>query len=198
MTDPVTANITRLLREWQAGDRESLDRLIPLVYDELHTIAVRHMARERKDSGLQATVLINEAFMKLVDQRNVDWQSRAHFFAIAAQIMRRILVDDARGRHRQKRGGGTMRISLDALADTAPVESLDILDIVALDRALRDLERIDPGQGRIVELRFFGELTIEETAAVVGLSPTTVKREWAIAKGWLYRALTTSRADGAG
>src|SRR5580765_3434011 len=194
MTDPVTANITRLLREWQAGDRESLDRLIPLVYDELHTIAVRHMARERKDSGLQATVLINEAFMKLVDQRNVDWQSRAHFFAIAAQIMRRILVDDARGRHRQKRGGGTMRISLDALADTAPVESLDILDIVALDRALRDLERIDPGQGRIVELRFFGELTIEETAAVVGLSPTTVKREWAIAKGWLYRALTTSRA----
>src|SRR5439155_7849894 len=182
--------VTLLLREWQAGDRAALDRLIPLVYKELHVIASRHMAHGWGDGTLQTTGLVNEAYMRLVDQRDVDWQNRSHFFAIAAQVMRRILLDDARRRVREKRGGGAVPVPMDGVAIAAPDAALDPVDVLTIDRALQDLERLDPDQARIVELRFFGGLTVEETSAVLDISPSTVKREWAVAKGWLYRALT--------
>jgi len=187
---PPSAQITVLLRKWQDGDRAALDRLIPLVYNELHVIASRHMAHERRDGALQTTGLVNEAYMKLVDQRNVDWQNRAHFFAIAAQVMRRILLDDARRRRRGKRGAGVVPVPMDDVVVAAPDPGLDPVDVLAIDRALQELEQLDPDQAKIVELRFFGGLTVEETSAVLGISPATVKREWAVAKGWLYRALT--------
>ena len=178
--------ITELLQKWQGGDREALDQLIPLVYDELHVIAGRHLARERRDGTLQTTALVNEAYLKLVDQRRVDWQNRAHFFAIAARLMRRILLDDARRRHREKRGAGAVALSIDDTPVAAPSSPVDVTDIIAIDRALQELEQLDPDQGRIVELRFFGGLTVEETATVLSISPATVKREWAMAKAWLY------------
>jgi RNA polymerase sigma factor (TIGR02999 family) len=187
-------DITQLLQDWQRGDREALDRLMPLVYDQLHLIATRHLARERRERTLQTTALVNEAYMKLVGQRKVDWQNRAHFFAIAARLMRRILIDDARRRQRDKHGGNSVRVDVEDLAVAAPAAPIDVIDLIELDRVLRELEALDPDQARIVELRFFGGLTVEETAAVVGSSPATVKREWAIAKGWLHRALT--RSDG--
>jgi RNA polymerase sigma-70 factor (ECF subfamily) len=193
--DAGPSHITQLLRDWRDGDRAALDRLIPLVYEELHLIASRHMAREWRDGAIQTTVLVNEAYLKLVDQRNVDWQNRAHFFAIAAQVMRRILLDDARKRLRDKRGGGAIAVSIDDVALHAPSESIDAVDLIAVDRALQELEALDPDQAKIVELRFFGGLTVEETAAVLAISPATVKREWALAKGWLYRALTRGRND---
>ena len=184
-----SVDVTVLLREWQGGDRAALDRLIPLVYDELHIIASRYMAREWRKGTIETAGLVNEAYMKLVDQRNVDWQSRAHFFAIAAQVMRRILLDHARRRLRGKHGGG-VRERVDAAAIAVPdAQRLDPLDALAIDRALQQLEELDPDQARIVELRFFAGLTVEETASVVGMSPATVKREWASAKAWLYRAL---------
>ncbi len=189
MTDFPAAQITRLLNDWQSGDREALDRLIPLVYNELRAIASRYLARERHDA-IQTTALVNEAFVKLVDQRQVDWQNRAHFFAIAARVMRRVLIDDARWRLRQKRGGSAVMVTLDDLSDAALDPAVDVLDVIAVDRALRDLERLDADQARIVELRFFGGLTAEETGAVLGISRATVEREWAVAKGWLHRALT--------
>jgi RNA polymerase sigma-70 factor, ECF subfamily len=188
-----SAEITLLLREWQAGDRAALDRLIPLVYDELHVIASRHMAREWRPGTLETAGLVNEAYLKLVDQRRVDWQSRAHFFAIAAQVMRRILVDHARRKLRDKRGGGA--ILVDATCIELPDAAADPLDVMAVDRALTQLDALDPDQARIVELRFFAGLTVEETAAVAGVSPATVKREWAVAKAWLYQALTTGRTE---
>ena len=192
MSHPATIQITRLLRDWQTGDRAALDRLIPVVYDELHLIASRHMARERRDGAIQATALVNEAYMRLIDQRSVDWQNRAHFFAIAAQIMRRILLDDARGRLRQKRGGGAVPLSIEGVAVLAPDAAVDTLDLIAIDRALTELEQLDPNQARVVELRFFAGLTVEETAVVMDLSPATIKREWAVAKGWLHSALTSA------
>ena len=178
--------ITELLRKWQGGKREALDEVMPLVYDELRIIAARHLARERPDRMLQATSLVNEAYMKLVDQRRVDWQNRAHFFAIAARLMRRILLDDARRRQRQKRGAGKTDLSVDEGVDVSAGGGAHPADVIALDRALQELERLDPTQGRIVELRFFGGLTVEETATALDLSPATVKREWAMAKAWLY------------
>jgi len=178
--------ITELLQQWQGGDRGALDQLIPLVYDELRVIAERHLARERSDRTLQTTALVNEAYLKLIDQRRVDWQNRAHFFAIAARLMRRILLDDARRRLREKRGGGTIGVSIDETPVAAPSDAVDITDVIAIDRALQELEALDPDQGRIVELRFFGGLTVEETATVLDISPATVKREWAMAKAWLY------------
>ena len=193
-TESSAVDITQLLQDWQRGDREALDRLMPLVYDELHLIATRHLARERRERTLQTTALVNEAYMKLVGQRKVDWQNRAHFFAIAARLMRRILIDDARRRQRDKHGGNSVRVDVEDAAVAAPVAPVDVLDLMELDRVLQELEALDPDQARIVELRFFGGLTVEETAAVVGSSPATVKREWAIAKGWLHRALT--RSDG--
>ena len=184
-------DVTRLLQEWRSGSPEALDRLIPLVYAELRTMAARYIARERPDHTLQTTGLVHEAYVKLVDQREVQWQNRAHFFGIAAKLMRRILVDDARHRLRSKRGGGAAPLQIDDMPIAAPAPGLDAIDAVALDRALQELEQLDPDQARIVELRFFGGLTLEETAAVLEISPATVKREWAVAKGWLYRALTT-------
>jgi RNA polymerase sigma factor (TIGR02999 family) len=192
------AEITLLLQDWQGGDRDALDRLVPLVYDELRLIAGRHLARERRDGMLQTTALVNEAYLKLIDQRRVDWQNRAHFFAIAARLMRRILIDDARRRLREKHGGGAVQVHVDDVSIAAPASPVDALDVLELDRALHALEQLDPDQARIVELRFFGGLTVEETAAVVGSSPATVKREWAIAKGWLHRALTTSEGPPSG
>jgi RNA polymerase sigma factor (TIGR02999 family) len=183
------AEITILLRAWQDGDEQALDRLITLVYDELHVIASRHMAREWRKGALQTTDLVSEAYMKLVDQRDVDWQNRAQFFAVAAHVMRRILLDDARRRFRGKRGAGAVQVPVDAVVIAAP-DAGDAVDVLAIDRALQDLERFDPDQAKIVELRFFGGMTVEETSAVLGISPATVKREWAVAKAWLYRVLT--------
>jgi RNA polymerase sigma-70 factor (ECF subfamily) len=187
-------DITRLLQDWQGGDREALDRLLPLVYDELHIIAGRHLARERPERTLQTTALVNEAYMKLVDQRHVDWQNRAHFFALAARLMRRIVLDDVRRRHREKRGGGVQPVPVEEMRIAAPPRSMDAVDVLALDRALTQLEALDADQGRIVELRYYGGLTIEETAVVMGVSAATIKREWAMAKSWLYRALTDGTA----
>ena len=184
--------ITGLLQRWRGGSREAFDQLIPLVYEELRVIASRRLAREWRDEALQTTALVNEAYLKLLGQRSVDWQNRAHFFAIAAQLMRRIVVDDARRRLSQKRGSGSLSLALEDLA--APEPSVDRIDVLALDAALGELERLDADQGRLVELRFFGGLTIEEAAEVLGVSPATVKREWAVAKGWLHRALTTGTA----
>ena len=190
---PSPADVTRILHEWKDGSREALDRLIPIVYDELRTIASRQLAREWRHDRLQTTTVVNEAYVKLFAQRQVDWQNRGHFFAIAAQLMRRILVDHARRELREKHGGGAIHVELSDAISTAAVEpTLDVLDAVALDAALQKLEALDPDQGRIVELRFFGGLTVEETAAALGISPATVKREWAVAKGWLYRELTGS------
>lgn len=186
-----SGDITRLLREWQAGERTALDRLMVLVYRELHEMASRVMARGWREGTIQTTGLVNEAYLRLVDQRAVDWQGRAHFFAIAAQVMRRILLDAARRRMRDKRGGGTVQIAIDDLPIAARGPAVDAIDVLAIDRALHELERLDPDQAKLVELRFFGGLTVEETGAVLGVSPATVKREWAVAKGWLYRALTS-------
>ncbi len=164
--------------------------MIPLVYSELHTLASRQLAREWRHNRLQTTVLVNEAYMKLFGQREVDWQNRGHFFAIAAKVMRRILVDHARRELREQHGGDSIHVELAEAVSSPTVTPVDAVDALALDRALHELEQLDPDQGRIVELRFFGGLTVEETAAAVGISPATVKREWAIAKAWLYRALS--------
>ena len=170
-----------------AQDKESLDKLMPVVYDELRRQAARYLRREQPGHTLQTTALIHEAYVRLVDQRNVQWQNRAHFFGIAAQMMRRILVDHARGKRRAKRGGSDVKVSL---ADaTIPVEERD-LDVIALDEALTRLAEIDEQQSRVVELRFFSGLTVEETAEVMGISPATVKRDWSMAKAWLHRELS--------
>jgi RNA polymerase sigma factor (TIGR02999 family) len=189
------AGITQLLREWQNGSQEAFDRLVALVYEELRHLASRQLAREWRHDRPHTTAVVSEAYLRLFGQHDVDWQNRGHFFAIAAKMMRRVLVDHARRERRAKRGAGGIGLTLnDELpAPGRPVDSIDALD---LDRALRRLEQLDPDQGRIVELRFFAGLTVEETAAALGTSPATVKREWALAKSWLYRQLTGSaRAD---
>ena len=183
------SDITGLLQQWQGGDRQAFDHLIPIVYDELRLIASRHLSREWRPGSLHTTALVNEAYLKLVDQRRVDWQNRAHFFALAAQLMRRILVDHARRALRKKHGGGALETPIDELPMAAPAPDVDAVDALALDRALTELERIDPDQAKLVELRFFAGLTVEETALVLGVSPATVKREWSVARGWLHRAL---------
>jgi RNA polymerase sigma factor (TIGR02999 family) len=188
--DPI--QITQLLREWQGGSQEAFDRLVPMVHGELRTLAARQLGREWRHDRLQITAIVNEAYLKLFEQHEVDWQNRGHFFAIAAQVMRRILIDHARRQTRQKRGGGAAALELDA-AIPLPAQSVDVVDVLDLDRALTRLEALDPGQARIVEMRFFGGLTIDETAAALAVSPATIKREWAIAKGWLFRELTGSR-----
>jgi RNA polymerase sigma-70 factor (ECF subfamily) len=196
MGEPVgAAQITRLLHEWQDGSQDALERLVPLVYDELHTLASRQLTREWRHDRPRTTAVVSEAYLKLFGQREIDWQNRGHFFAIAAQLMRRILVDHARRQLRQKRGGGGVEVELDeALA--APCAPIDAVDALDLDRVLRRLEQLDPNQARIVEMRFFGGLTVEETAAALGVSPATVKRDWAVAKGWLYRELTADSERG--
>lgn len=184
--------ITELLQRWRGGSREAFDQLIPLVYRELRAMASRRLAREWRDEMLDTTALVNEAYLKLVGQRAMSWQNRAHFFAIAGQLMRRVVIDEARRRLSQKRGSGSVSIPLDDLLQPSP--SVEPIDVLALDAALTELERLDPDQARLVELRFFSGLTVEETAEVLGVSPATVKREWAIARGWLHRALTAGDA----
>lgn len=179
----MSAEVTTLLREWQHGNREALDELIPIVYNELRRLAHNFLNRERSES-LQTTELVHEAFFKLTKQHSVDWQNRSHFFAIASQAMRRILIDAARERKAARRDG--IKVNLD---DTPSIAIEVDEQILALDAALKDLEQFDPQQAKVVELRYFGGLTIEETAAVVGISPATVKREWTMARTWLYQQL---------
>lgn len=180
-------NVTELLNDWSRGNKEALDQLVPLVYDELRRQAARYLRREQVGHTLQTTALIHEAYLRLVDQRSVHWQNRAQFFGIAGQMMRRILVDHARTKKRAKRGGSDIRVSLD---QAVSISSKKDLDIVALDEALGRLEEIDPQQSRIVELRFFSGLSVEETAAVLGISAATVKRDWSVAKAWLHREIS--------
>ena len=179
-------NITHLLKEWSDGDRQALDRLTPLVYDELRRQAARYLRRERPGHTLQTTALINEAYLRLIDAGGVRWQSRAHFFAIAASLMRRVLVEHARRRDADKRGGSQVRVELD---EASAVTGGTDVDLLAVDEALDRLAAIDPQQARVVELRFFGGLSVEEAAAALGVSPKTVKRDWSVARAWLRREI---------
>jgi RNA polymerase sigma factor (TIGR02999 family) len=178
--------VTQLLSRWREGDSQALEQLMPLVYDELRRLARYYLSRERSDHTLQSTALVHEAYLRLAGSNAPDWQNRAHFFGVAAHIMRQILVEHARGRGAAKRGGGAYRLELDE-AIASPQE-IDV-DLVALDNALQKLSEIDSQQGRIVELRFFGGLTIEDTSEVLGISPATVKRDWVTARAWLHREI---------
>ena len=186
MGDRAQKSVTQLLAAWGDGDQAALDQLVPMVYEELRRLARSYMRRERQNHTLQTTALVNEAYVRLVDQKHVRWQNRAHFFAISAQLMRRILVDHARRRGYQKRGGGALQVTL-AGAESLTDERTP--DLVALDEALTSLAEIDPRRSQVVELRFFGGLSIEETAEVLKLSPTTVERDWTIAKAWLRKTV---------
>ncbi|MDQ3747741.1 MAG: sigma-70 family RNA polymerase sigma factor [Acidobacteriota bacterium] len=180
--------ITRLLNQWSNGDAEVIDDLMPLVYVELRRQASGYLRRERSNHTLQPTALINEAYLKLIDQRDVKWQNRAHFFAIAAQAMRRILVDYARERHREKRGGAAENLPLDeALTIVSQEKSVDL---VALDEALNKLAKFDERQAKVVELRYFSGLSIDETAEVLNVSNVTIRRDWNMAKAWLHQEIT--------
>jgi RNA polymerase sigma factor (TIGR02999 family) len=186
MTDPSSQEVTRLLIAWRQGEQAALDELIPLVYGELRRIAAHYLRRERRGHTLQTSALVNEAFLRLVDQ-TVDWRNRAQFFGIAARMMRQILVDHARHRGRAKRGGEQVQVALDEALDVAQTPDADL---VALDEALTALAQFDPQQSRVVELRYFGGLTIAETAEVLGVSDSTVEREWNLARTWLLRELS--------
>jgi len=181
-------DVSGLLRAWSDGDQDALQALTPIVYEELHRLARHYMRRERSGHSLQATALVNEAYMRLADYTRMQWQDRAHFFAVSAQVMRRILVDYAR-RHNVRRGRGVRHVSLEDVAIVAPVEDAET-DLVALDEALIGLTRIDPRKSQIVEMRFFGGLTVEEIGEVLKVSPGTIKRDWRAAKAWLYQELT--------
>jgi RNA polymerase sigma-70 factor (ECF subfamily) len=189
-----TKDISKLLRAWSGGDQSALNGLTPIVYDKLRRLAHHYMDREHPDHSLQTTALINEAYLRLVDYKRMQWQNRAHFFAVAAQVMRRILVDHARS-HNIKRGGGAQHVSLD---DVAVLSGDRTGDLVALDDAMNALAHLDPRKVQIIEMRFFGGLSVEETAEVLKVSPATVRRDWSIAKFWLYRELGGGRADGPG
>ena len=180
--------ITALLHDWSSGKQKAFDALLPLVYDELHRQAARFLRRERIGHTLQTTALIHETYLKLIDQRDVNWQNRAHFFGIAAQAMRRILVDYAKARHREKRGGADENVPLEAVS--LAVSGEKEIDLEALDQALTRLAAMDERQAKIVELRYFGGLSIEETAEVLRISPATVKSDWKSAKAWLYQEIT--------
>jgi RNA polymerase sigma factor (TIGR02999 family) len=182
-----SATITQLLVQWSRGEQQALDALTPVVYQELRRLARRHLRRERPDHTLESTALVHEAYLRLVDQRNIQWQNRNQFFALASELIRRILVDYARNRMAAKRGGQNVKLSLDE-AVAAPEDNN--LDLVTLDDALQALAARDPRQSRIVELRYFGGLTLETTAEVLGVSPATVKRDWVSAKAFLKRELT--------
>jgi RNA polymerase sigma factor (TIGR02999 family) len=186
--------VTQLLLDWSKGDKAALDKLVPVVYQELRRLARHYMRRERPGHTLQTSALVNEAYMRLVDYRHMRWQSRAHFFAVAAQAMRRILVEHARKRHFAKRGAGGVKVSFD---EAAIVSQEQASDLVALDDALTSLETMDPRKARIVELRYIGGLNIEETAEVLDISPATVQREWRAAKAWLYREIQEGTRDDA-
>ena len=184
--------ITKLLHAWSEGDQSALERLTPIVFDELHRLAGRYMKRERPGHSLQTTVLVNEAYMRLVDYSRMEWQDRAHFFAVSAQLIRRILVEHAR-RHNLRRGGGVQHVSLE---EAAVVGGRRSADLVALDDAMNSLARIDPRKVQVVEMRFFGGLSVEETAEVLKVSTVTVMRDWSTAKVWLYRELAGGSSDG--
>ena len=194
MTTPSAAQqeVTQLLADWSDGDDGALDKLIPLVQPKLHRLAHHYMSRERTGHTLQTTALLNEAYLQLVDDSTRNWQNRTHFMAAAAQLMRRIMVDHARERCSLKRGGGALRVTLD---DTALVTEKRSEELLALDEALERLTAQDPRKSRIVELRYFGGLTEEETAAFLKLSDRTVRREWRMARTWLYRALSGKEPD---
>jgi len=185
-------NVTRLLLEWGDGNQQALEALVPLIYKELRNLAHNFLYRERLGHTLQTTALVHEAYLKLIDQNDARWQNRAHFFAIAAQAMRRILIDSARKHAAAKRGGPQAALSLDEVADIALEPDINLLK---LDEALNELAKIDPRQSRIVELRYFGGLTIEETAEVISVSPATVKREWMMARAWLHQEITERGLD---
>jgi len=189
MTTASPQEITRLLRAWNEGDEVALRDLTPLVYDELHRLARRHLAHQRQGQSLQTSALVNEAYLRLVDVRQVSWQNRAHFFAVSAQLMRHILVDFARSRQSQKRGGAAFQVSLDQALEISTERGADL---VALDEALSLLAALDARQASVVELRFFGGLSVEETAEVLKVSPGTVRRDWRMAKAWLHRELSKS------
>ncbi len=179
--------MTELLARWRSGDQNALDALMPLVYAELRKLAQHYLRKERSDHTLQSTALVHEAYLRLAGQSPPQWQNRAHFFGIAAHLMRQILVEHARSRGAAKRGGGATRMTLD---ESMSIAQQSEVDVIVLDKALKDLTELDAQQGRIVELRFFGGLTIEDTSEVLGISPATVKREWVTARAWLFRAMT--------
>lgn len=187
MKSPARHQITELLAEWRDGNQSALDELYPLVYDELHRLARRYMSRERKDHTLQTTALINEAYVRLVDQKNVNWANRSHFFAISAQIMRRILIDHARRHAYAKRGGGAQQVSLEEVAAITPDQGRELM---RLDEALKSLAERDPRRSQVVELRYFGGLNNEEIAGVLHVSENTVTRDWNMARAWLYQQLS--------
>ena len=184
---PSPGTISRLLVDWRDGDKTALDRLVPLVYRELRRLAGYYMRRQRADHTLQTSALINEAYLRLIDHKNMRWENRAHFYAVAAQAMRRILVDHARSRGYQKRGGGAIRVSFDEAVIGGEERCAELIE---LDDALKDLAAIDPRKSQVVELRYFGGLSVDETAEALGVSPVTVMREWRSAKGWLLRAMS--------
>ena len=188
MTADQPSDVTRLLLAWNKGDRSALDHLIPIVYDELRRLARRQLRSEDAGHSLQPTLLANEVYIRLIDQKRVNWQNRAHFFGAAAQIIRRLLVEHARARGRLKRGGNVLKITLnDKIKAPDPAQ----FDVIALDDALTRLAKLDAQQERIIELRFFGGLSIEETSEALNISPATVKRDWATARAWLYREMTS-------
>jgi RNA polymerase sigma factor (TIGR02999 family) len=183
---PPSHPVTKLLKDWSAGDQSAPDKLMPLVYEELRRLAHRYMRREKPGHTLQTSALVHEAYVRLVDQGEIEWESRSHFFGIAARLMRQILVDQARRRNFAKRGGGAIRVSLNQASAVALEQSSSV---VALDDALKNLESIDPRKSRIVELRFFGGMSIEETAAALRVSPGTVMREWTFIRAWLRKEM---------
>jgi RNA polymerase sigma factor (TIGR02999 family) len=186
--DSGSPKITQMLREWGEGRSEALDELLPHIYNELHRQAAAYLRRERPNHTLQTTALVHEAYLKLIDQKQVEWKSRGHFFALAAQAMRRILVDHAKSRHREKRGGPNENVPLED--ELLAVAEETNIDVIALDEALSRLAKFDPQQERIVEMRYFAGLSLDETAAALGISRATAARDWAVAKAWLHRELT--------
>jgi len=184
-------DVTQLLFDWNNGDQQALDKLMPLVYDELRRLAASHLRRERRNHTLQTAALVNEAYLRLIDQTRANWQNRSQFFGVAAQMMRRILVDHARDHQTAKRGGGAPKLSLEEVIGASDEKSGEKdVDLIALDDALKDLAVFDPRQSRIVELRFFGGLELDEVAEAIGVSVSTVKREWNMAKAWLFNQLS--------
>jgi RNA polymerase sigma-70 factor, ECF subfamily len=189
---PPVQEVSGLLQAWSAGDQHALDQLAPIVYDELRRLAGHYLRGEKPGHSLQATALVNEAYLRLVDYKRMRWENRAHFFAVSAQLMRRILVDHAR-RHNLKRGGGVERV---ALEDTAVIGPGRSSDLVALDEAMEALAKVDARKARVVELRFFGGLSVDETAEVLGISSVTVMRDWSTARAWLHREMSREQTDG--
>jgi RNA polymerase sigma-70 factor, ECF subfamily len=189
--EPPAGEVTRLLLELRNGNPEAEAKLVPLVYEHLHRIAARYMREERPGHTLPATALVHEAYLRLVSQQGTEWRDRTHFFGVAAHVMRQILVEYARSRQAGKRGGALEKLPLDEALEFSPGKSRELME---LDEALKSLERIDPQQARVVELRFFGGMTVEETAAEIGVSPRTVKRDWRVARAWLYAELSGGAA----